>query len=89
MRKPRVSSIKRHFEQAKTIRCLKKAINIDISHTTEFVFNKETNSYTSVGGAVTFWENGNFAEILDSKVKKCKCENCECNKSKTLKRNTP
>lgn len=85
MSKPRHSSVANHFADAKTVRCLKTGITIDVTHNNTYEFNKEKNSYTSVGGAITFWKDGEYATIINYITKKCKCEDCDCNKSKTVK----
>ena len=85
MSKPRLSSVANHFKESKTVRCLKTGIIIDVTHNDKYEYDKNSNSYTSLGGAVTFWKDGEYAETINYINKKCKCENCDCNKSKTIK----
>lgn len=88
MSKPRPSSIANHFSDSKTVRCLKTGIQVDVTNNNTYEYNKDTNSYTSVGGVVTFWKDGEYAETINYITKKCRCENCDCNKSKTVKRDS-
>jgi|GEM_PF-2152598 len=92
MSKPRLSSVANHFKEAKTVRCLKNKIMVDVTHNNSYEFNKEANSYTSVGGAITYWKDGEYAEIVNFTKKKCRCseekkdhKDCGCNKGKTVK----
>lgn len=86
--KPNLQAVREHFSNAKTVSCITNQIQIDVTGTTEFEYDKEAEIWTSVGGAITFWKNGEYAEIINSVSKKpCKCENCDCNKGKTVKRN--
>lgn len=88
MSKPNLQAVKKHFLNAKTIECIENKMKIDVTNVNDFEFNSELQSWTSIGGAVTFWKDGQFAEIINSVSKKpCKCENCGCNKSKTIKKN--
>lgn len=86
--KPNLQAVRKQFSNAKTITCLTNKINIDVTGITEFEYDDEAEIWTSVGGAITFWKNGEFATIVTSvSKKKCKCEDCNCNKQKTVKRN--
>lgn len=86
--KPNLQAVRKYFSNAKTVTCITNKIDIDVSGITEFEYDSEAEIWTSVGGAITFWKKGNYAEIVNYVSKKpCKCENCNCNKSKTVKRN--
>jgi hypothetical protein len=88
MSKPNLKALRKYFCHAKTVECLTNKIAIDVTGIYEFEFDVEAEIWTSVGGAITFWKNGEFAPILNIVSKKpCKCENCDCNKQKTVKRN--
>ena len=87
MRKPRLNSVQKRFRFAKTIICLKTKLRIDVSRIKTFQYDKENKIWSSVGGAVHFWRNGAYAEIVETKKKTCKCENCKCNEQKIVKRN--
>lgn len=88
MKKPNLQAVKEHFAAAKTVECITNRMNIDVTGIVSFEYDKEAEIWTSVGGAITFWKNGVYAAIVNSVSKKtCKCENCDCNKSKTVKRN--
>lgn len=88
MKKPNLQAVRKHFCTAKTVQCLTNKIVIDVTGNTEFEYNTEAKTWNSVGGAITFWKDGEYAEIINAVAKKpCKCENCDCNKSKTVKRN--
>jgi len=84
-RKPRLSSIANYFLKAKSIKCLRSGLTIDVSHNRTYSYDKASNSYTTVGGAVVFWKDGEYAEII-SNVKKCNCDSCDCDKTKIIKR---
>ena len=71
MKKPQFKNIKKYFCKAKTVKCVINGIVIDVSNNKEYEYNKFDNSYTSVGGAVVFWNDGVYAEIVS--------ENTECN----------
>lgn len=87
MKKPNLQAVRKQFSNAKTVRCLTNNISIDVTGITEFEYDSEAEIWTSIGGAITFWKNGQFAEITNTVFKKpCKCENCDCNKQKTVKR---
>jgi hypothetical protein len=86
--KPNLKAVKKHFANAKTIRCLANTMDIDVTGITDFEYDATSERWTSVGGAVVFCEGGFYAEIINTVSKKpCKCENCNCNKVKTVKRN--
>ncbi len=87
MRKPRLNSVQKRFRFAKSITCLKTKLKIDVSGIRTFQYDKETRTWSSVGGNVHFWRNGVYAEIVETKKKGCKCENCNCDKQKIVKRN--
>lgn len=88
MKKPNLQAVQKYFSNTKTVTCLTNAMNIDVTGIVSFEYDKEAEIWTSVGGAITFWKNGVYATIVNSVAKKpCKCENCDCNKSKTVKRN--
>lgn len=88
MIKPNLQAVRKKFSNAKTVTCITNQINIDVTSITEFEYDKEAEIWTSVGGAITFWKKGAYAAILNYVSKKpCKCENCNCNKVKTVKRN--
>lgn len=87
MRKPRLNSVQKRFRLAKSIICLKTKLKIDVTGIKTFEYSAENKVWTSVGGAVCFWRNGDFAQIVESKDKRCKCKNCDCNKAKNIKRN--
>jgi hypothetical protein len=88
MSKPNLQAIRKQFCNAKTVSCITNRINIDVTGITEFEYDPEAEIWTSVGGAITFWKNGVYATIVNSvSTKKCKCENCNCNKLKIVKRN--
>ncbi len=88
MSKPNLQAVRKQFSNAKTVTCLTNRISIDVTGTTEFEYDSEAEIWTSIGGAITFWKNGKFTEITNTVSKKpCKCVNCDCNKSKTVKRN--
>lgn len=87
-KKPNLQAVRKQFSNAKTITCLTNQINIDVTGNTEFEYDEVAEIWTSVGGAITFWKNGVFASIVNLVSKKpCKCENCNCNKGKVVKRN--
>lgn len=89
MTKPTPAKVKKHFKLTKEVRCLKNNIIIDVNGISEFQFNEQDNSYSSIGGAVVFWKDGVFATIVTAR--KCNnCTNCSCkdNKPKTIKRNS-
>jgi len=86
MRKPRLNSVQKRFRFAKSIICLKTNLRIDVSGVKKFEYNVFNRSWNSVGGAVCFWLNGVYATIVDSRKKDCKCKNCDCGKTKTVKR---
>lgn len=75
MTKPRLSTIANYFLKAKTVTCLRTGLTIDVTANQKYEYREESNSYTSVGGAVTFWKDGVYAEM------KCACENCNCKKT--------
>lgn len=75
---PTLSDIQKHFCRAKQVRCLKTGLAINIEHNPGFEF--KDNAYTSIGGAVVFWKEGQYAEILNKHKKPCE----ECKKKKTL-----
>jgi hypothetical protein len=88
MRKPNLQAVKEHFATAKTVECITNKMNVDVTGIVSFEYDKEAEIWTSIGGAITFWKKGVYATIVNSVSKKpCKCENCDCNKSKTVKRN--
>ena len=88
MKKPNLQAVREQFSNAKTVACITNKIDIDVTGITEFEYDSEAEIWTSVGGAITFWKNGAYAEIVNTVSKKpCKCENCNCNKEKTVKRN--
>lgn len=87
-KKPNLQTIRKYFSKAKTVVCITNKMKIDVTGITEFEFDQEAKIWTSVGGAITFWKNGAYAEIVDLVFKKpCSCKNCDCNKEKTVKRN--
>jgi hypothetical protein len=76
MTHPSLKSVKRKFAKAKAVRCLSKNIVVNVAGLKDFDFNPLLNTWTSKGGAVTFWnENEGYAEI----VAVCKCSSCKCN----------
>lgn len=88
MKKPNLQAVRKHFWNTKTVSCLVNKISIDVTGITEFEYNTDLESWTSVGGAITFWKDGSYAPIINLVTsKKCKCENCNCNKSKLMKSN--
>lgn len=88
MSKPNLQAVRKQFSNAKTVECLTNKIEIDVTGITEFEYDKEAEIWTSVGGAITFWKSGVYADIKNIVSKKpCKCEDCNCNKEKTVKRN--
>lgn len=80
MNKPKLTTVANHFLNAKEVKCLKTGLVIDVTSNSSYEFNKLNKSYTSVGGAVTFWKDGEYAEIISCISKKCK--NCKCNEKK-------
>jgi hypothetical protein len=74
MRKARLNSVVKHFRNAKSVRCLKTKMVIDVTHNSKFEFHPKERTWTSVGGAITFWNNSGYAEIVTKK--KCQCKNC-------------
>ena len=85
---PNLQSVRKQFSKAKTVNCITNKINVDVTGITEFEYDKEAKIWTSIGGAITFWKEGVFADIVRSITKApCSCESCDCNKGKTLKRN--
>ena len=87
-KKPNLQAVRKQFSNAKTVVCITNKMKIDVTGTTEFEYDQEAEIWTSVGGAITFWKEGAYAEIIDSVSKKpCSCESCDCNKGKTVKRN--
>jgi hypothetical protein len=87
MKKPNLQAVRKQFSNAKSVTCLTNAITIDVTGITEFEYDQEAEIWTSIGGAITFWKNGQFAAIVTTVYKKpCACENCDCNKGKTVKR---
>ena len=88
MKKPNLQAVREQFSNAKTVTCITNKMDIDVTGIAEFEYDSEAEIWTSVGGAITFWKNGKYAEIVHAVSKKpCKCENCNCNKAKTVKRN--
>jgi hypothetical protein len=87
MKKPNLQAVRKQFCNAKTITCLTNKINIDVTGITEFEYDNEAEIWTSVGGAITFWKNGEYAAIVTSVSKKKQCKCVDCDKSKTVKRN--
>jgi hypothetical protein len=88
MNKPNLKAVQKQFCNAKTVECITNKMQIDVTGIIAFEYDEEAEIWTSVGGAITFWKNGVYAAIITSVSKKpCKCENCNCNKSKTVKRN--
>ena len=86
MNLPNLKALRKHFCHAKTVECLTNKISIDVTGIYEFEFDEEAQIWTCEGGAITFWKNGVFATIINLTSKKpCKCENCDCNKQKTVK----
>ena len=70
MSKPRITTVANYFKEAKSVRCIAKGIVVDVTHVDEYEYNERDNAYTSVGGAVTFWKDGKYAEIIN---KTCNC----------------
>jgi hypothetical protein len=88
MQKPNLQAVRKYFSNAKTVTCITNKIDIDVTGFIDFEYDSEAEIWTSAGGAITFWKNGVYASILNYVSKKpCKCENCNCNKGKTIKRN--
>lgn len=86
--KPNLQAVRKHFSNAKTVNCITNKIDIDVTGNTEFEYDKEAEIWTSVGGAITFWKNGEFATIVNTVSKRrCNFESCDCDKPKTVKRN--
>lgn len=76
MNTPTQEEVKKHFCQAKTIKCLFRKINVDISACRGFVFSELDNQYTTIGGSILVWKDGVYAEIIDKKKEPCKCNDC-------------
>lgn len=85
-KKPNLQAVRKQFLKAKTVNCITNKINVDVTGITEFEYDKEAKIWTSIGGAITFWKEGVFADIVSSITKApCSCESCDCNKGETLK----
>lgn len=78
---PSKKQVQKHFAAAKEVICLKTNQKIDVTGISEFEFDKLSNSWTSVGGAVVFWSDTEFAKITLRTCKKCKNCNCEENEN--------
>lgn len=86
--KPNLQAVRNHFSKAKTVTCVTNQMNIDVTGITEFEYDEQAEIWTSVGGAIAFWKNGEYAAIVNQVSKKpCTCTNCDCNKGKVVKRN--
>jgi hypothetical protein len=71
-------TIAKHFCSAKSIKCLNLEKEIDVSYNKTYLYDKLNNRFTSIGGIVTFWQDGVFAEII---TKKDECLNCKKDKA--------
>lgn len=67
MSTPKLITIKTYFAKAKTVKCLRTGLVVDVTNNDKYELSKDGKIYTSVGGAVTFWSNGNYAEIVSEK----------------------
>lgn len=74
------AKVSAHFKNAKEIICLNLNIKVDVTYVKKFSYKTAINSYVAIGGVVTFWKDGVFAEI--TKHKKCEkdCNGCKCKK---------
>lgn len=70
---PTIEDVKRHFKNAKEIRCLSLDIVVDVSYVVNFTYDEKSNSYVSIGGMISFWKDGHYATITK---KKCNPETC-------------
>lgn len=73
---PTEEEIKTHFAKAKEIRCLASGNSTAVTAVKAYEYDAATASWTSKGGAVTYWKNGVYAEITKKRCEKCK--NCNC-----------
>ena len=74
---PTPEEVKEYFSKAKEIRCLRLDIILNIEYCNNFNYDDKTNSYTTLGGVVVVWKEGNFAEITKKRCEK-KCPTCKC-----------
>lgn len=75
---PNLEEIKAHFAKAKEIKCLGTGQVVNVSQVKSYAFDAEANSWSSIGGAVIFWQAGQYADITKTKcVAGCKdCKPC-------------
>jgi hypothetical protein len=69
MSAPKKTTIRRKFYNAKTVKCLKRNMIIDISSNKDFAFNEKENEYTTEKGGIVLWKDDIYAEILNIKKK--------------------
>lgn len=74
---PTQEHVQDYFKEAKEIKCLLLKTIINVSYVKEIKYDSVSNSYVSIGGIVTFWKNGEYAEITKKKCTNCK--KCNCN----------
>lgn len=80
MKKPTEKQVKKYFCSAREVFCIKNQTEIGINGIKHFEWNEDEKSWTSIGGAVTFWSEGvGYAQI----TRKEKCADCPgCDKKK-------
>lgn len=70
---PVLKTIQNKFRKAKEVKCLTHNITIGVAGVKRYEFDESENSWKSQGGAVTYWKDGQYAEITI-----CKCKSCGC-----------
>lgn len=81
VKKPRLSTIIKHFELATEVRCVVNNISVGIHDAKNFEWVDDC--WKVKGSIITLWKDNKFADIVTAKKKKpCGCKNCKCNETK-------
>lgn len=78
---PTIAQVRARMKHAKEIKCLRTGIIIDISAVKDYDKDKANQRYSTPGGKIVVYQNGQYAEIITKKD--CKCKSCNCGKPKS------
>lgn len=71
---PIQEEITQHFARAKEIICVSTGLRVNVSSVRGYSYKEKENSYHV--GEVTFWKDGQYAEITKKKCNPEECKKC-------------